>query len=49
MEAHVVMLKEEKIIPEDVASKLLHVMEGWNDNKPQLDPGLKIFTSTLNI
>ena len=41
MEAHVVMLKEEKIIPEDVASKLLHVMEGLNDNKPQLDPGLE--------
>lgn len=49
MEAHVVMLKEEKIIPEDVASKLLHVMEAGTTITRSWIQGLKIFTSTLNI
>ena len=41
MTAHVVMLSEEKIIPEDIASKLLSVMLSWENTIPELDPGLE--------
>ena len=41
MEAHVIMLGETGIIPREVASKLLKVMEGWQDFRPELDPTLE--------
>ncbi len=41
MEAHAVMLGEQKIIPKEAASKLLSVMEGWRDLQPELDPSLE--------
>lgn len=41
MEAHVIMLCEQKIIPESAAAKLLQVMESWQDLQPELDPSLE--------
>ena len=41
MEAHVVMLGEQGIIPKEAASKILRVMEGWQDLEPELDPTLE--------
>ena len=41
MEAHVVMLAECKIIPQDVAKKLLVEIKDLNDRTPELDPKLE--------
>ena len=41
MEAHVVMLGEQKIIPAAAAAKLLEVMERWQNFQPELDPSLE--------
>ena len=41
MEAHVLMLEKQKIIPQNIAKKLVQVMEGWNGQTPQLDPSLE--------
>lgn len=41
MEAHVVMLSEQGIIPESAAAKLLRVMEQWHHAEPELDPSLE--------
>lgn len=41
MEAHVIMLGEQGIIPREAASKLLRVMEGWGNTQPELDPSLE--------
>lgn len=41
MEAHAVMLGEQGIIPMQAASKLLKVMEGWQNLQPELDPSLE--------
>ena len=41
MKAHVIMLKEQSIIPEEAARRLLCVMEGWGEGIPELDPSLE--------
>ena len=41
MEAHVLMLGEQGIIPKEAAAKLLKVMEGWQSYEPELDPSLE--------
>ena len=41
MEAHVLMLGEQGIIPGQAAARLLKVMEGWQDFQPELDPSLE--------
>ena len=41
MEAHVIMLGEQGIIPREAAAKLLKVMEGWQGFQPELDPSLE--------
>ncbi|MCA5964145.1 hypothetical protein LC724_32765 [Blautia sp. RD014234] len=41
MKAHVIMLKEQGIIPEEAARRLLSVMEGWGERIPTLDPSLE--------
>lgn len=41
MEAHVIMLGEQGIIPMGATSKLLNVLEGWQYYEPELDPSLE--------
>ena len=48
MKAHVIMLKEQSIIPEEAARRLLCVMEGWGEGIPELDPSLETCISTWN-
>lgn len=41
MEAHVLMLEEQQIIPREVARELVRVMERWGKEIPELDPSLE--------
>lgn len=41
MEAHVLMLAKQKIIPERACEKLLEVLEAWGKDIPDLDPSLE--------
>jgi len=41
MEAHVLMLQKQNIIPKSVAAKIIKVMEGWQEFEPEMDPTLE--------
>lgn len=49
MKAHVIMLKEQGIIPEEAARRLLSVMEGWGNGFRRLTRPWRIYISIWNI
>lgn len=49
MKAHVIMLKEQSIIPKEAARRLLSVMEGWGNGFQSWTRHWRTCTSIWNI